>query len=87
MTTLDIVICALKMEAKSTPNKKIFIGQKQMTYRALATKLEQKFTDKKKLPKSEDKFITNFVASSVKMFEMNPTFRTKMMELAGPDIS
>jgi hypothetical protein len=84
LRTQDIVILALKMEAKNNPNKKLVIGQKVMTYRELASKIAVKFEQKKSLPKMEDKFIEAFVNNSVIMFNTNPTFKTKMLELASP---
>jgi len=82
MNTRDVVICALKMEAKQNPQKKIVIGQKVITYADLANKIEQKFVQKKRLPKQEESFLDNFIDNSIKMYDMNPAFRTKMLELA-----
>jgi hypothetical protein len=87
LKTRDVVICALKMEAKQNPKKKLIIGQKVITYRELAAKLIIKYEKKEKLPRQEDKIINNFVNSSIEMFNSNPIFRTKMLELASPAIS
>ena len=67
------------MEAKQNPNKKLVIGQKVMTYRELASKI-----DGARVPKPEAKLINSFVQSSITLFETNPTFKAKMLELASP---
>jgi len=83
MKTEDIILFAIKTEAQQKPNKKLIIGQKSMTYKELASKIEAKLA-KKKLPKNERQFIESFVQNSIIMYKTNPTFRTKMLELASP---
>jgi len=78
MKELEIILCALKAEALTKPKEIIFVGTEAFTYEQFVTMLE------KNNPKgNHERFVKNFLASAQQMFKTNPTYRRKMMLLAG----
>jgi len=76
---LNIIVKALKLEALSKPDEKIYIGSRVYTYREFAGMLN----DRGKLDKTDRRFVESFLKASVKMFKKDQSFRERMLRLAG----
>jgi len=74
----EIIIRAIKAEAKLKPKEKIFAGYISMTYEEFASKLNTK-----KLSKDEKRLVQDRLKTMLKMFNENATYRQQMMKLAG----
>lgn len=78
MDEKEIVILALKEEAKHKPKEKVFFGEYVYTYEQFVEML-----NRRKLKKEEKRIVQGFLNNAVRMFKENPAFRSKMMQLAG----
>ena len=78
MNEKQIVVLALKEEAKHKPKEKVFFGERVYTYEEFVEML-----NRRKLKREERKIVQGFLKNAVKMFKENEAFRSKMMELAG----
>lgn len=79
MKELDIIIKAVKLEAKSKPEEKIFIGTKVFTFKQFADMIN----NHNSLKREDRKIIKACLNNFVKMFRENKVYRSKMMLLAG----
>jgi ClpP class serine protease len=79
MNDMELIIRALKLEAQQKPNERIFVGFKSYTYAEFAKMLN----DHKKLNKTDKQFIKSFLDTSLKLFKENPTYRQRILKLAG----
>jgi len=75
---VEIIVKALKAEATQKPNEIIYAGPESFTYKEFVALLNSK-----KLQKNHKKLVESFLQSARKMFNENPTYRLKMMQLAG----
>lgn len=75
---VEIIVMALKAEATQKPNEIIYAGRERFTYGEFVAMLNSK-----KLQKNHQKLVKRFLQSARKMFKENPTYRLKMMRLAG----
>jgi hypothetical protein len=76
---LGVIVKALKLEALSKPDEKIYVGSRVYTYREFAGMLN----DRRKLDKTDRRFVESFLKTSVKMFKKDQSFRERMLRLAG----
>jgi hypothetical protein len=74
----QLIIQALKAEAAQKPNEKIIAGKEIFTYREFVEVLNSH-----KLQKNHKKLVEAFLKSAVKLFNENPTYRQKILKLAG----
>ena len=78
MKEVEIIIKALRIEALQKPEEKVMAGKEVFTYREFAEMLNSK-----KLQKNHRKFVESFLQSAIKMFNENPTYKQKVLQLAG----
>ncbi|MEM2281439.1 MAG: hypothetical protein QXZ68_05565 [Candidatus Bathyarchaeia archaeon] len=79
MREIEIIIKALKVEAESKPNERIYLGFKSYTYKEFANMLN----NHRKLDKETRKLVEDFLDNALKLFRQNSEFRNKMLKLAG----
>jgi hypothetical protein len=79
MRELDIIIKALKLEARQKPNERIYVGFKSYTYSEFVEMLNHH----KKLDKAKKEFVESFLNASLKLFKENKAYREKILRLAG----
>jgi len=75
---VEIIVKALKAEATQKPKEIIYAGRERFTYKEFVAMLNSK-----KLQKNHKKLVESFLQSARKMFNENPTYKLKMMQLAG----
>jgi len=78
---LNIIVKALKLEALSKPDEKIYIGSRVYTYREFAGMLN----DRRRLDKTDRRFVESFLKASVKMFKKDQSFRERILKLTGEE--
>jgi hypothetical protein len=76
---LGVIVRALKLEALSKPDEKIYVGRRVYTYREFAGMLN----DHRRLGRAERRVVESFLEASLKMFKENREFRERMLRLAG----
>jgi len=79
MRETEIIVKALKLEARQKPNGRIYVGLKSYTYSEFAEMLD----NHKKLSKTERQLVENFLNASLKLFRENQAYREKILKLAG----
>ena len=79
MSEREILVRAMKAEARMKPDTKIRLGWSFYTYREFADMLGSN----EELSKEEEGRLKSFMENALKMFRENPAYRDKMMDLAG----
>jgi len=74
---VEIIVKALKAEASQKPMEIIYAGRETFTYEEFVGMLNSR-----KLQKNHKKLVESFLQSARKMFNENPTYRQKIMQLA-----
>jgi hypothetical protein len=80
MKEIEIIVKALTAEALQKPDEKVIAGKEIFTYKEFAAMLNSK-----KLQKNHKRLIESFLQSAQKMFKENPSYRQKIMQLAGAE--
>lgn len=76
MNDLQIIVLALKAEARSKPNERIYVGKEVFMYKDFSSMLDHN--------ELED-FVKKFLKDAEKMYRENQAFRLRMIRLAGVD--
>lgn len=76
MNELQIIVLALKAEARAKPNERIYVGKEVFMYKDFSIMLDHN--------ELED-FVKKFLKNAEKMYRENQAFRLRMMRLAGVD--